>query len=206
MDDAEMHRRIVGYGVRVLGVSFRTEAPDSPVLRSLDNDGFFARKLRDTARPVLHVHVRRSQGGIWAPDEHGNIDAFRSGVGPRVHETCMIAHELGHAVLEIERRREPPTSSAITSRGSESGWERRSRSLSRRPTRSMGRRRPPGSMARGSSMSEALRALVQVRAGVRQKPRDVRAGDPVLLCRLAGAAAERLPRPAGGARPAICGA
>jgi len=105
MDDAEMHRRIVGYGVRVLGVSFRTEAPDSPVLRSLDNDGFFARKLRDTARPVLHVHVRRSQGGIWAPDEHGNIDAFLSGVGARVHETCMIAHELGHAVLEIERRR-----------------------------------------------------------------------------------------------------
>jgi len=58
MDDGEMHRRIVGYGVRVLGVSFRTEAPDSPVLRSLDNDGFFARKLRDTARPVLHVCPR----------------------------------------------------------------------------------------------------------------------------------------------------
>src|SRR5438874_10164422 len=94
MDDGEMHRRIVGYGVRVLGVSFRTEAPDSPVLRSLDNDGFFARKLRDTAQLVLHVHVRRSQGGIWAPDEDGNIDAFLSGVGARVHETCMIAHAI----------------------------------------------------------------------------------------------------------------
>src|SRR6266446_327234 len=105
MDDAEMHRGIVEYGIRVLRVSFRTEAPDSPVLRSLDNDGFFARKVRETGQLVLRVHVRRSQGGIWA-DENGGIDAFLSGVGARVRETCMIAHELGHAELEIERRRE----------------------------------------------------------------------------------------------------
>ena len=104
MDDAEMHRRIVEHGIRVLGVSFRTEAPDSPVLRSLENDGFFARKLRQTGQLVLHVHIRRSQGGLWAT-ENGGIDAFLSGVGARVRETCMIAHELGHAVLEIERRR-----------------------------------------------------------------------------------------------------
>lgn len=104
MDDAELHRLIVAYGVNVLGVSFRTEPPDSSILRSLDNDGFFARKVRETGRLVLRVHVRRSQGAIWA-DEHGGIDAFLSGVGARVRETCMIAHELGHAVLEIERRR-----------------------------------------------------------------------------------------------------
>lgn len=98
-----MHRRIVEHGIRVLGVSFRTEAPNSPILRSLDNDGFFARKVGDTRKLVLRVHIRRSQGGISA-DALGGIDAFLSGVGGRVRETCMIAHELGHAVVEIERR------------------------------------------------------------------------------------------------------
>jgi hypothetical protein len=132
---------------------------DSPVLRSLDNDGFFARKLRDTARLVLHVHVRRSQGGIWAPDEHGNIDAFLSGVGARVHETCMIAHELGHAVLEIERRRTGTADEFgdhLEGIGKRLGEEKPITVAEANAF--YGRRRPPGSMARGSSMSEALRA------------------------------------------------
>ena len=88
MDDAEMHRPIVEYGVRVLGVTFRAEHPDSPILRSLANDGVFARKVRERRELVLRVHVRRSQGGIYADKM---TSTRSSGVAALIRETCMIA-------------------------------------------------------------------------------------------------------------------
>jgi hypothetical protein len=99
MGDAEQHRRIVECGHK-LGVLFCTARKGSSYLKSADNDARFVRKTGGGAR-VLHVYVLRAEDGIWADME---LERFLRACDDPARETVSMAHELGHALLEIGRR------------------------------------------------------------------------------------------------------
>jgi len=114
-EDREQLRKVVQFGIE-LGVSFRTEAPGSPFLFSLENEAFFAKKTAKGDR-VRHVYLRRAMSGIWA-DKTSGTDEFVLDAPHPLPETIMIAHELGHALLEDERE-EAATADAFSERQQE---------------------------------------------------------------------------------------